>query len=273
MNARADVAVSRKERLRTLEAQLREDYEAFVRTGFALKEIRDDHLYEEAGFDSWERYLKDRVGDEFGIERRQAFNLIAFAQIRLRLPDPPDLCSVLHKPGSDLPNGAPPEKPPEWSQRAVLEFRRLAPKAEGVNGQPYDLDKLHKGDVERVAGKVIQHCQKENVKLTAPVVRKFVDKDLGIDRVAQAAETRQKREEQDREMDRQREEREHPDISQHLIDRFLKDGREAERVRDLVKEIGEEAWGRWKYDHRGLIVQVLAGMTTLTDLYKVEETR
>ena len=42
-----DMTVSRKQRLRTLENQIRSNYEAFVATGFALKEIRDEELYKE----------------------------------------------------------------------------------------------------------------------------------------------------------------------------------------------------------------------------------
>jgi hypothetical protein len=259
MNARADLTVDRKQRLLALEAQIREGYEAFVRIGFALKEIRDDHLYEEAGFPSWDEYLRRRVGQDFGIRGAQARRLIVSAQVRLKLPGPPSDTAVSEN-----------KADAEWTQKAVYEFARLAPRNDDAHGQPYDLDRLDRRDVERVAGKVIEHCKKENVRCTPAVVRRFVDGELGIDRVAQAAETRKKREEQYREMDRQREEREHPDISQHLINRVREDGREAERVRDLVKEIGEEGWERWKYDRRGLMVQVLAGMTTLTDLYEVE---
>ena len=67
-----DVEVSRGQRLRALEAQIREDYEAFVRTGFALKEIRDDELYREAGFTTWVQYLKARVNAETAAQAEHA---------------------------------------------------------------------------------------------------------------------------------------------------------------------------------------------------------
>src|SRR6516165_627391 len=106
----AEVAVSRKQRLQALEKQIRENYEAFVKTGFALMEIRDEKLHLEAGFDSWDRYLKERVGNEFGIEMRQAQKFIACAQIRPKLPDISR--SQLRENGEAV----------EWGIEAVYEF-------------------------------------------------------------------------------------------------------------------------------------------------------
>jgi hypothetical protein len=77
-----------------------------------------------------------------------------------------------------------------WSQRELLEFARLAPKSKEA-GQPHDVDKLNKRDAERVAKKVIDHCEKEGAKLTSTVVRKFVDEELGVDRAAKAKQTRE----------------------------------------------------------------------------------
>jgi hypothetical protein len=54
---------------------------------FALKEIRDNELYKEDGFETWYRYLRERIGEVFGIEKSQAHSLIACAQIRTKLPD------------------------------------------------------------------------------------------------------------------------------------------------------------------------------------------
>src|SRR5262245_16029502 len=109
--AHPDLAtVSRKQRLLTLESQIRKDYEAFVRTGFALIEIRDDQLYKEGGFDTWDAYLTVRVAKDFGIRRTQAYQLIACSQIRTKLPELPDGISGV------------PDKQEGWSQLAVLEF-------------------------------------------------------------------------------------------------------------------------------------------------------
>jgi hypothetical protein len=207
----SNVAISRKQRFQTLESEIPEDYgasvEAAVRVGSKLKEIRDDELYKEGGFESWDQYLRRRVAEEFGIERSQAFKLIACAQIRAKLPGPPLSTAV--------DNGA---AAPEWSQKALYEFGRLAPKSEDARGKPYDLDRLNKRDVERVAKKVIDHCQETGDKPTAPVVRKFVDEDLGVNRAAQAAETRRKREQAEREAEQAREEEAHPVLDQWLND-------------------------------------------------------
>lgn len=52
------VTVSRKQRLRTLENEIRTEMEEFYHTGQKLKEIRDDELYKEDGFETWEKYCR-----------------------------------------------------------------------------------------------------------------------------------------------------------------------------------------------------------------------
>ena len=84
----AQTLSDRKQRLRTLEKSIRGTMEQFVETGNALKEIRDEELYKADGFETWDAYLKNRVGEEFGIERQQVLNLITAATIRPKLPDP-----------------------------------------------------------------------------------------------------------------------------------------------------------------------------------------
>jgi hypothetical protein len=44
----------KKQRLLTLENQIRGGLEQFVQVGVALKEIRDNWLYKEAGFETWD---------------------------------------------------------------------------------------------------------------------------------------------------------------------------------------------------------------------------
>jgi hypothetical protein len=159
-----ELASDRPQRLRTLENEIRQNYEAFVTTGFALMEIRDDELYKEDGFPTWDRYLKERVGRDFGIEERQVYNLIACAQIRTKIPEVS---------GSALPEEG-------WSQKAILEFARLAPKSE-AHEQRRDFDKLDKRDVARVAKKAAEMAEKEgDGKPTASIVRKVVDEELGV---------------------------------------------------------------------------------------------
>jgi hypothetical protein len=108
-------------------------------------------LYKEDGFSTWDRYLKDRVGRDFGIERTQAKKLIVCAQIRRKIPD----------------LSATPVAESGWSQVAILEFARLAPKSE-EHEQRRDFDQLDKRDVARVAKKVIDKVeQEEGAKLTS----------------------------------------------------------------------------------------------------------
>src|SRR5262245_21301728 len=128
----SEMAVTRKQRLRTLENQIRKDYEAFVATGFALKEIRDDRLYEEDGYATWDAYLKEQVGMNFGIEKTYANRLISAAQIRTKLPE---------LSGTTVSNKS-------WAVSAVNAFGRLAPQDED-HEQRRDYDRLNKRDVER----------------------------------------------------------------------------------------------------------------------------
>ena len=54
------VTVSRKQRLRTLEKEIRSGMEEFYYVGMKLKEIRDEELYKEDGFETWEKYCRER---------------------------------------------------------------------------------------------------------------------------------------------------------------------------------------------------------------------
>jgi hypothetical protein len=165
----AELSVDRKQRLRTLENSIRGTMEQFVDTGNALKEIRDDELYREDGFDSWEQYLKQRVGEQFGIEKVQALGLIQAAVIRPKLP-----AAVVHH-GEQSQS----EKP-EWSIRAVKEFARLAPQIEDAPGKPRDVQSLRKQDVQRVAKAAVEIAKEQGKPVTAAIVREAVNADLGI---------------------------------------------------------------------------------------------
>lgn len=234
----ADLTVSRKQRLRTLESQIRQNYEAFVATGFALKEIRDDLLYKEDGFETWDAYLKERVGEQFGIEQAHVYRLIACAQVRPKLPEP----------------FSPTGEKEGWSQSALLEFGRLAPKDRESRGHPHDYDRLDRRDVQRVAKKVIEHCEQEGTKPTAPVVRKFVDAELGVDRAAQAQETKRQRQEDGR----------------PLLHRFLDDmlGR-LEGEKDLLEgNVTDDDWKQLAKSHPGLIRRLIAACDSLADRFR-----
>jgi len=171
------ITITRKQRLQTLENQICKNYEAFVATGRALKEIRDDELYRENGHDTWESYLKNRVAEEFGIESTHARRLIQAAAIRPKLPN-------LRPRAVD--NSV------QWSQRAVLEFARLAPNDESASGHPKDISSLRKQDVTRVANEAIKIAKEQNKPLNSAIVRQAVDNDLGVDRSKKARKTKSK---------------------------------------------------------------------------------
>ena len=163
----AQLSVDRKQRLRTLEKSIRGTMEQFVETGNALKEIRDDRLYEEDGFETWDAYLKQRVGEDFGIEKTQVQRLINAAIIRPKLPDAKMLNPHV---GRDKP---------EWSQRAVNEFERLAP-PDPEHSQRRDLSALRKQDVQRVAKAAVEIAKEQCKPVTAAIVRMAVNAELGI---------------------------------------------------------------------------------------------
>ena len=54
------LAVSRKQRLRELEKEIRSGMEEFYYIGMNLKKFRDDELYKEDGFETWGKYCWDR---------------------------------------------------------------------------------------------------------------------------------------------------------------------------------------------------------------------
>ena len=119
------MAASRKQRLRTLENQIRKNWEGFVLTGVALKEIRDDELFAEAECDSWGQYLSQRVTKVFGIASSQAKELIVCAEIRPKLPE------ISAAPAAEV----------GWTAKAVYQFRRLAPQDEN-HSQRFDYSRF-----------------------------------------------------------------------------------------------------------------------------------
>lgn len=164
----ATLSPVRKQRLRTLEKSIRGTMEQFVETGNALKEIRDDELFKEDGFETWDAYLKNRVGDDFGIEKSTVYRLITASTIRPKLPDPKSLPNL----GKD--------QPAEWKPSVVREFERLAPIDETRHGSPRDLSSLRKQDVQRVAKAAVEIAKEQGKPVTAAIVRQAVNADLGI---------------------------------------------------------------------------------------------
>ena len=161
-----NLAVSRKQRLRALENEIRKGMEEFYYTGMRLKEIRDDELYKEDGFRTWEDYCRKRW--ELSVERVR--QLMRASEYRAVLPNPNQ--------GLD-----------SWSEKSVRELTRIPDKRQAA----------------RVAAKVVKAVEKSQktasknptvkpIKLTSMTVRKFVDEDLGVNRAEKAAQTRRDRE-------------------------------------------------------------------------------
>ena len=140
------LTVSRKQRLRKLENEIRSGLEEFYYTGMKLKEIRDDELYKEDGFGTWEKYCRVR----WEYSRAHAHKLITASEYRAKLPA--------------LPTGQ-----QKWSERSVRELTRIPDKKQAA----------------KVAAKVIKEVEQKaktdpKAKLTSTVVKRFVDEDLGV---------------------------------------------------------------------------------------------
>jgi hypothetical protein len=220
---KTDVA-SRKKRLKELEGKVREGMESYIETGMALREIRDERLYEDVGFSTWKGYLEGRVGSEFGIERAHAQKMIQYAEIRPKLPSLPMVSSSRRSPG-------------EWSQIAVLEFSRLVPDAEkgpGTSKFKKDYAALRKVDARRVAKDAIKRAGDGPV--TQKHVRAAVDADLGVDRAKAAAATKKKRAEK-------------PDLA-----RYIKDNTGVvEGIAIRLESVDGDAWTQLEESHPGLV--------------------
>ena len=136
------VAKSRKQRLRACENVLAEHMEEFVRVGLALKEIRDDHLYKEGGFD----HFKDYCRKKWEIGTNYANKIISSADLRIKIS------------GTGRTHS--------WTEWSVRELKRLKSPTKA----------------KAVAERAVKEAAKQNVELTSTFVRKHVDKELGVDR-------------------------------------------------------------------------------------------
>ena len=152
-STRQTMPTTRAEKLQTIESEIESHMEngmeAFYHVGMKLKEIRDDHLYKEAGFDSFEIYGKER----FELSKPRLYQLIQAAEYRARLP--PSTTGRL-----------------QWSERSIRELTRI----------PLD-------EAPRVGKKIMDRVEKEEgAKLTSSFVRKVVDEELGTKRGGQKRE-------------------------------------------------------------------------------------
>ncbi len=103
------LTVSRKQRLRELEKELRSGMEEFYYTGMKLKEIRDDELYKEDGFEMWDKYC----GERFELSRSHVHKLIIASEYREKMPT--------------LPSGQ-----QSWSEHSVRELTRIPDKKQAA---------------------------------------------------------------------------------------------------------------------------------------------
>lgn len=146
----SDDIEKRKRRLMECEEVLASHSRHVFEAGRIIREIRDDKLYLEAGFKTFEEYCKTRW--EFTV--RHAQRLMVAAEIREKLPEFPE---------SD-------RKGRIWKETYVRELDRLPNTARIIT----------------VAKKVIEAVEKNGTKLTGHMVRKVVDKELGIKRARAA---------------------------------------------------------------------------------------
>jgi hypothetical protein len=232
--------LSRLERLRTLETEIRAGLEEFFRAGLKLKEIRDDELYKDDGFDTWETYAKER----WGWSRDYTYKLIRASEYRAVLPD-------VDKKSTDGRQG--------WTESSVRPLTRLE-----------DLQ-----DAAKVAKKVLKAIDEsekqaakdpevEPLKLTAATVTKFVNEELGIKpgeagRQAKAEykrwweqggreESERLKAEAERLAEQLRYEKEHPLLDTHCFELVRKFEEETKRF----EEIPGDVWNEWEQANRFL---------------------
>lgn len=175
----AALTTSRKQRLRPLENNIRKAAEQIQKNGLeigrCLCEIRDDELWREADFESWNQYLKERAGELVGKSFAEAVTCIKAAEVAKRLP-------------TTMPGHS------SLGRKHLLEISRLAPQKpkDDGRGMEKDYSRLRKKDVERVLKTATKIAG--NGAPSVRDVRKAVDQDLGIDRTAKAAATKEQRE-------------------------------------------------------------------------------
>lgn len=174
------LTVSRKQRLRTLEKEIRKASEEVHNTGLRigqyLCEIRDEELWAEDGYGTWADYLRDRAHELVGRSFSRSAELVRAAEIHRRLPETIK---------TDVRFNLTPDH--------LVELGRLAPNKspQGPRGAPgKEFAALRKQDVTRVLCKAGKLAGDGSVSVR--VLRRAVDEDLGIDRVAKAKATKAK---------------------------------------------------------------------------------
>jgi hypothetical protein len=227
MNAIDDRRYAELLRLEELEKTVREGYEQYIKTGLALKEIRDCKLWRAAGCRNWTDYLKTRAYEAFGIERKEVFRMIQAAVIRLKLPEIENI----------VPNCDNIENQ-QWKPAVIREFARLASVKEDEPGKPRDVDSLTKPYLKKVATRVFEEAQQTGKPLSQAIVRNVVDKELGIDRVAEAEKTREATKELEEEYQRLRT----PQLDDYLLNKKY----EIRKIKRRLMELDDQD-DVWKF--------------------------
>lgn len=150
------LTVSRKQRLRALENEIRSGMEEFYYVGMRLREIREDELYKEDGFDNWQKYCRER----WEFSKQHVGRLIEAAEYR---------GAIKSNPVGDS----------RWSERSVRELTRIGDKKEAARVAKKIVDRIEKGGIE---------------KLTSSFVKKVVDEELGVKRNGHAKKESKKSE-------------------------------------------------------------------------------
>jgi hypothetical protein len=228
----SDLTVSRRERLRNLENEIRGGMEEFYRVGMMLKEIRDDELYTEDGFKTWDEYLKAR----WEFTKDYCNKMIRGAEYRKSLPNTTGI---------------------QWSERSVRELTRIPDKREAARVAAKVLKTVEQSEKEaakKEPGKNGKAKGKDKpVKLTASTVRKFVDAELGVDRAKKAKETKRKREEESE-----------PELHKYLD--ALADQFEVET--EKLATVNEDGWKQLGKSRPNLIKRLVAACDALAALLR-----
>jgi hypothetical protein len=227
---------TRQDRLHALEDEIRGVLEQFYDAGVKLKEIRDDELYREDGFPTWEEYCKDR----WGWSRDYTYKLIRAAEYRAVLPD-------VDKKST--------ERAKDWNESTVRELTRMEDKRDAARVAAKVLEAVTKSEEAAAADPTVKP-----LKLTASTVRKFVDEDLGVDRAAKAQETK-----------RQNEERAKPDLRLYLYGMMGQIESETAKISTVDRDYGPDVWDQFIKDNPHLIRDLAAACESLVRLLRTIE--
>ena len=224
-----------KQRLQKLESEITKAAEEIQRNGIEigkrLIEIRDDELWTD-DYDSFPAYLRAKSIDLVELSESHSRRLIRAAEVSKRLPsriaDDQTLPTV-----------------------HLEEIARLAPikKATDSDRNVADFDNLRKGDIDRV-WKTAEKIAKEKGKsvLSSSHIREAVDRDLGIDRKADA---KKKREQQEREQQ--------IDLSDYLRER----SGTIEGIHDNLSSVPAEMWDALQEQNPEVVERFVASLERL----------